>query len=406
MRLFEEGRFDGNLAELIDRCMPFVPRPEVLAEADRWLAGLEQHGRLLPVRKFAERANRGEVFTVGRRWFVPVDNETLAHLYGALLCGSVPQGDLEELYRSGALTLSWRLETFSPVMGSGVRTGQVRAPFRDQGLKLAHLIDAARGLASETEGDLTQRFRLTLNPLNCFPFPSPRRFRFEPLGGYADPGEAPRVQALLSGALAEHAGEAFRAYRARVGVHADPPSQWREAARDIRIQFCLRRPEERSVRRNVARSVVNQTTDHPLLVDSDDDAITTRGEPLRLGSLGELIDTLRAWRRACPSAERLNGHRTFLRANRTTGRQAISRSDPKPYVYFELTPACAHGTPRNAIRRWHLNGDTKAKAIDELIGLYEAQDSFDAIFRQEPVKTQQKLVLLHSRRSEGLYCYG
>jgi len=407
MRLFEGGRFDGNLAELIDRCMIFVPTAQRLAEADRWLAELELHGRLLPIRKFARRANRGEVFSVGHRRFVPVDNETLAHIHRELLLGNVPQGDLEDLYRQGTLTLSWKTDTARTDLGSRLRTGQVAAPFRDEGLKLAHLIDAARGVGGSSEEDFVQRFRLALNPLNCFPFPSPKRFRFERVHGYADPGEAPVVQKLLAAALAEHAGAAFVSYRSRVGGSLDLPARWREIARDLPIRFVLRRSEAGAAQWTSSGLCGHQeTVAHTGFIDSDLDAVTPRGRPLRFESLDAFIDAMRDWRRECPNAKRLNGHRTFLKPDRATGSQAIRTSDPTPYVYVRLTRDCLPGIPDAALRRWRLHGDTKARAIDELIDLYEAQDSFDGIFRQLPTQTQQKLILQGRENSDGLYCYG
>ncbi|MFL5358697.1 hypothetical protein [Archangium sp.] len=407
MPLFDNGAFDGDLAELIQRCMQFVPAPERLAEADRWLASLEEDGRLLPVRKFAERPTRGEFFAVGRRRFVPIDNETLTHLYRELLEGSVPEGDLEDLYRRGVLTVSWKLDTETSALGSRIRKGQVAAPFREEGLKLAHLIDAARGLASETEADLVQRFRLTLNPLNCFPFPSPKRYQFEPVRGYSDPGEAPHVQALLAAALDEHVGAPFLAYRARVGGNREPlPSPWRELARDIRVRFTLRKSQARPAFVKASAQGGRPELDSRGVIDSDVDAITPRGSPLRFVNLAALMDALREWRRECPDAKRLHGHRTFLKTDRRTGRQTISSSDPKAYVYFHITPKCVPGAPDHVLREWHLNGDTSVSAIEELMGLYEAQDQFDAIFVFKPVKTQDKLMLQGNERSNGLYCYG
>ncbi|WP_224247610.1 hypothetical protein [Hyalangium gracile] len=408
MPLFDNGAFDGDLAELIQRCMQFVPAPERLAEADQWLASLEEDGRLLPVRKFAGRPTRGELFAVGRRRFVPIDNETLVHLYRELLEGGVPEGDFEDLYRRGALTVSWKLDTETSALGSQIRKGQVAAPFRDEGLKLAHLIDAARGLAGETEPDLVQRFRLTLNPLNCIPFPSPKRYRFEPMRGYFDPGEAPHIQALLAAALAEYAGAPFLAYRARVGGNREPlPSRWRELARDIRVRFTLRQSQQaRPIFAKASAQTGRLERDSWGVIDSDVDAITPRGSPLRFANMAALMDALREWRHECPNAERLHGHRTFLKMNRRTGRQTISSSDPKAYVYFHITPKCVLGACDHVLREWHLNGDTSVSAIDELIGLYEAQDQFDAIFMFEAVKTQDKLMLQGNERSNGLYCYG
>jgi hypothetical protein len=374
--LFPNGRFDGTLAQLIDLCMEFVPSPEILKAASTWIHSLEDEGKLLPIRKFAKRSKRGCSFQMDRKRFIPVDNETLADIYKLLLEGSVPSSDFLVLYRTKKLSVSWKLEVIDRDLTTA-RKGQVSTLFRNQGLKLAHILDAANQLPQKTIQDYCVRYLRTVNPLNCFPFPSSRRFRFEPVFGKKDPAEAPEIQLILAAALREHVGSEFNDfYKAVGGDLSKLPKNWRSLAQNVKISF-TERTKLLPITVLGEAFVGRLKKDKNGVIDSDVDAFSEyKMPPLKFENLGDLIDALKVWREKSPQAERLNGHRTFWSHKQLKN----IRTDPKTRCIFNLTTTCLENVPVDRQIAWEMNGDNKVEAIDELIRLYENQESFECIF--------------------------
>jgi hypothetical protein len=400
--LFRDGRFDGNLAQLIDLCMKFLPSPAILRAASLWVHSLEDEGKLLPIRKFAKRSKRGCSFQMDRKRFIPVDNETLADIYKLLLEGSVPFGDFLVLYRAKKLSVSWKLEVIDRDLTTAKR-GQVSSSFRDQGLKLAHVLDAANALPQKTVQDYCVRYLRTINPLNCFPFPSSRKFQFKPVFGKKDPAEAPEIQAILAAVLRDYVGTEFNDfYKGVGGDFSKLPGNWRSLAQDIKVSFTER--TKISPKAVLGDAFVGRLKkDKNGVIDSDVDAFSEyKMPPAKFEDLGSLIDALKVWRIQSPQAERLNGHRTFWSHKELKN----VRSDPKTRCIFNLTASCLENVPADRQIAWEINGDSKVEAIDELIHLYENQESFDCIFEPELTKKgTRKLALKYQNGAAGFYCY-
>src|SRR5262249_28085822 len=113
-------------------------------------------------------------FVAGGRRYCPVDNEPVAFLYDRALSGQEPPGHLGAALRDGVLPISWQLDV--PWEGAGkVRTGGVATPFREHGVLLAHLLDAAPGVPGDDARPCSQRSWRPLHLANLFPWPGIRR---------------------------------------------------------------------------------------------------------------------------------------------------------------------------------------------------------------------------------------
>lgn len=162
---FKSEPFSGTLWDLIAECRRWLPNTESLLRGQRWV--LESWGNqenIFPVRKFAPYNDRGTEILVGGRKFVAVDNEPLTAFYKCIANGSElpPMG---QLFGSARMPASWKFEAKNVY---GWKTGGVEAPWRKSGIKLAHLLDAARGIDGAFPDAMRARFVLGFSPLNIF----------------------------------------------------------------------------------------------------------------------------------------------------------------------------------------------------------------------------------------------
>jgi hypothetical protein len=132
------------------------------------------------------------------------------------------------------------LEVHDQLLGK-IAKGGVVAKFRNDGLKLAHILDAAKDLDAKDIVDYKMRFLRSMNPANCFPFPSSRRFEFEHFEDKSDPAEDPKIQMIMASFMAEYLGfEEFKVIWESLGGKVSQLNDWREEAKKIQIKYAIR----------------------------------------------------------------------------------------------------------------------------------------------------------------------
>jgi hypothetical protein len=173
---FKTTPFRGTLLEVLEQGKVEADgATEHFPKAHEWLRSqLLEKGNILPVRKFGNYTLRGSLhpFGVNGSSFMPCDNETVAHLYKCWARSEPTETTIGLALTDCKLPASWRCEASpKPTM----RFKGVKTPFRDRGLKLAHINDAGRvSTTFPFEEQIGIRFLRSLSPLNVFLFPSRR----------------------------------------------------------------------------------------------------------------------------------------------------------------------------------------------------------------------------------------
>ena len=175
---FRATVFRGSLRKLFEECSEALDDANAFTSAHQWLRlQLHHTTNILPVRKFAQHSLRGILFPMGKPKFsfMPCDNEPLADLYWRWTKGREIAGTIGQALTDGELVASWKSDEV-PVLASRMKFRGVKTPFRDRGLKLAHIADAAREITGDTTlpEQIAIRFLRTLSPFNVFLFPSRR----------------------------------------------------------------------------------------------------------------------------------------------------------------------------------------------------------------------------------------
>jgi hypothetical protein len=197
---FKQDTFEGTLGDLFDEC--FHISNDQLNNAHEWVKSqISIPGNILPIRKYREFSKRGEVKTIDGLTFLSVDNEPLAALYKYWLTGSILDVSLGQLLTQNKIPASWK----NDIPNAQFKFAGVQSSFRKNGLKLAHIVDAAGILPSSPENDeLVMRYLRSLSPVNIFLFPSYRRCavsldssdKNNEFSSTKDPAESPLVQKL------------------------------------------------------------------------------------------------------------------------------------------------------------------------------------------------------------------
>lgn len=239
--------YEGSLLSLLrEQLEPYLPARDVLATAQTWVLGrVEDKADVLPVRAFAGRRERGVPFAGGR--FVPVDNEPLAELYSVWLGGTVRErASWRESFECGEIPISWCAADGAPFTARPAKTS-----FRERGILLAHLFDAANNVIGDDNEACSRRYVRSMNPANVVPWPGPRRTKQRIHGSFdvgaprADLSSMPVVQEILAGWMAEHLGgledEAAQRWLVSVGgTVTDVMRRWESIAASLQVEIAPR----------------------------------------------------------------------------------------------------------------------------------------------------------------------
>ncbi len=373
MHDFRTEPFEGSLLELLDECWRAMPTLEVHLKGHSWLLGqTTTRGNLLPVRKFATHSDRGAIHEEADVSYMPVDNEPLAALYKLWNTGTVPAGTVGEMLKSRTIPASWKCDVTSK---SGMRFSGVSAPFRDCGLKLAHLHDAAAGLKKRHDADGARaRFLRSLSPLNVFLFPSFRAATVSLLEGAegwkptrVDWAEDPWVRGIALGRMADWVGSKgaglLEGFHEVFQAEIRPNSDWERLGRATRIRV---EPGRQRAGRTARQSAALAPATACLKVDCGD-AVT----------VDEAAAALRNWRSTSPTATQLDGgHKN--NPSRWFHIRVDGYKSPTDDFTSRHGPSFLGGD-YNGVVNFH--GDCKVSAIDRFIELLEVAEDYRDVLR-------------------------
>lgn len=413
---FKTDTFSGSLLDLFELCWEEMLDAKTHLTAHRFLITQPTiHQNILPLRKFApDYSERGKLWAIENFQFLPVDNEPLAFLYKTWKSGGVANKTLGDMLRGREIPASWSCDARD---GSGMRFSGVSTPFRDHGLKLAHLSDAAIGIdPSLSTRSIILRFMRSLSPLNVFLFPNFRQVEFKLLRSSenwkptrADWAEDRWLRSValswLMDKLVSANSSELTQIMADFGPGLSPNPNWRQAAAKTeitvtprvlltRMQYCaealITRPDS-TARSDAARP--KNTATKPLEVD-------------------EAVELLRVWRQDHPEATQLDGG---------------TKSNPSEWMHIRVE---GYSSPRDDFQSCHgpvirgheyngvvnFHGDAKTDAIDRFITLIDEAESYrdvlrpSATFKNQTLRTGSSVkpkFALHgySDSVEGFYLY-
>ncbi|MBI2522462.1 MAG: hypothetical protein HYV97_18725 [Bdellovibrio sp.] len=378
---FKSTPFSGTLLELLELCWEHMPDDAVCRDAHHWVEEQPKiAGNLLPVRKFSPaHSSRGQICVCGSLRFIPTDNEPLAGLYKLWTQGQVPSEPIGVMLRKRIIPASWNCDVIS---NDGLRFSGVSSPFRDHGLKLAHISDAALGIQGQVDGQsITVRFLRSLSPLNVFLFPSHRQVVCSVVK--ASDGRMPTRRDWAEDALIRGVAFGWLLDKLSYSSATNFFSKWADLAPDLNWK-------------QVAAGTivtVKPKSGVPMGVSSDGTpnkkmATGTNTKPLystacpqysngEALSFDEAIDVLRKWRMGCPASVQLDGK---------------SENNPKRWFHFKVEGYSSPqddfqsrygvqftGSDYNGIVNFH--GDTKSDKIDEFIRYVDAADDYRDVLR-------------------------
>jgi|GEM_PF-7119760 len=448
---FKTTPFEGSLSELLQiLSSSWMPSQENLEAFESWLGRqLEFKENVFPIRKFSpSMAKRGTLQSIDGRHFVAVDNEPLAFFYEiarrSQLDSFLEGRSLVELIKGKAIPLSWSLDAplEGQLKGFEVKTGGVSAEFRDHGILLAHIQDAAQGQSSGTFSDYEKRFFASLSAFNIMPWPSIRVTTQEITSGFDSiPGGNPKdlsgmptiqnaFRAFVEKRFSE--SESYKKHHARIyGEGQLPSAQDLSAALDRAQQIKIRiSPKNKNLPTAMSVPKSQRTVQVPAALPDNTAAI---GYPFdtqenQYKNLESLIGDLRGWATDLANAAvQLDG-------------SVISNSNPKPWIYFEVSnfpgtqvsvPQFSQGRNQTQIGTrlmrlsdfngtYRIHGDTKKSAILELLRLFDSlpveqgshkeedPSSIDAAQLFQPALTHswnKKLNLAWFDGANGFYAY-
>ena len=171
---FNKDQWSGTLEMLFQECFLQGPASDRILQFSQFvLDGVQRENELLPLRKYKNHPKRGETFADGVKRFMPVDNEPLIGLMNLAKSTIKTPNSFLELFKQKILKGSWNFEVNGDAISSQFATGGASADFRKNGLKVAHIEDAAKHIgASDSEYKI--RYLRSMLLTNVFLFPSPR----------------------------------------------------------------------------------------------------------------------------------------------------------------------------------------------------------------------------------------
>jgi hypothetical protein len=384
---FRQQAFRGTLREVLEQGrLESENSGGNFLQAHQWLTEqLIEKNNILPIRTFGKYRSRGKLHSFGTNGssFIPVDNEPLASLYQHWIqSGQIPQ-NIGSALSKGVVIASWRCDEPPSPIGS-LRFKGVKANFRDRGLKLAHVNDAALGISTSIPVDeqIAVRFLRSLSPLNVFLFPSIRccdvhlistAAHFSPKK--ADWAEDSQLKGMALGWLLEWIGKPLLDVLPDFGFpRIQPAADWKRIAESIIIEVTPKGQRGTGERRTLKQpkpSATPQPTPQACPKISKQDAVTVL----------EAVEILRQWRTSSPAGNRLDG--------RTGGTPKKNGNEPWLHIRVEGYGECdtfisRHGTvfegkDYNGIVNFH--ADAKASAIDHFIELLDQADDYRDVLR-------------------------
>jgi len=171
-----------------------------------------------------------------------------------------------QLFAQKDLPVSWS----APQADDSYRRGAAKAAFRQRGILLAHIFDAARSIEGDDEVPCRLRYVRTMNPVNVAPWPGHRRTKqritrapadFE-LSGGPDLSSEKLVQQILAGwmtsIVSEVDSEASGVWLRSVGASVTPCMRdWERIAGEVQVEISPKQPgaatEQAAARRKTAK---------------------------------------------------------------------------------------------------------------------------------------------------------
>lgn len=376
MTNFKQENFTGTLLELLACCNGHLSSIGArLREHHEWLmAELSHTPNLLPIRKGHVYRERGGRVEVGSRTYLIADNEPLASQFEFLLDQERrPAGTFRELLQSGRIAASWRADVPG---AAGLRFRGVGASFRQQGLKLAHVFDAADGLdqVGPLERQMEVRFLRSQSPLNVFLFPSPRVCTITvtkgPRPSEADLGEEPLVRRVALGYLVELLGMApgrWDLFRSGISsLDLETHEDWKAMARSIELE----------VRPKSGAGLQKRAIASPHAVPRQGPAGAAAGArwttPRTALDPDEAIELLRSWLADHPESAQLDG-------------RPVRKNNPSQWLHLRIDGfegerlftsrygPVFDGDDYNGVVNFH--GDTPVEALRTFVDLYDDAES-------------------------------
>lgn len=371
---FRSEKWKGSLEELFEECFGQGPAPEQILKFSQFvLDGIKRENEIFPLRKHKQHPQRGKTFEVEGRRFIPVDNEPLIGLMNLALSDHHQAVSFMELFGRNKLKASWKFEVKSDPLSSGFKTGGVAADFRRNGLKVAHIEDAAEHIGhSDTE--YIVRYLRSMMMANVFLFPSPRCCRVEVSAGglvegatSGDWSENKMIRSLafefLSFKLDE---EDKKQFRSSLDPKITQSSNFREQIRNINVTVTPKHGEDRS---STMRTKIQ--ADKTALPPVSGVIRTISKKEAKENGFENVIKELKEFRIQFPDAVTFSEDRS-------------KNSDPSPWVHVDFgdffkdgdddfttskTKVRFKGSEYNGIHNFH--GDTKWKKIDEFLEVLE-----------------------------------
>ncbi len=377
---FKTTAFSGNLKELFELCWKEMPDIQSHLDAHQWL--LDQSvisGNILTIRKFSPHDKRGVINSLGNLYFLPVDNEPLCALYKKWKNNIPIRHDLIVLLKNHDIPASW----FCDIPNKhGMKYFGVSTSFRDNGLKLAHINDAAKGISPLINlPTITLRFLRSLSPLNIFLFPSHKKVSFKLISSTQswvphkkDWAEDDWVRSVALGWLIDKIGNnnssLFNAAQISFGANIIAHPNWNGAATGTIV----------SITPKGLASIPSQTLPKtPANINNNQVAPLACQKISKANAVNviDAVEILRDWRAAKPTATQLDG---------------LSKNNPSPWLYINVDGYTSPlddflarggkqflGADYNAVVNFH--GDTKALKIDEFIDLIDASIDYKDVLR-------------------------
>jgi len=384
---FRQQAFRGTLREVLEQGRLEIENSGGnFLRAHQWLSEqLLENNNILPIRTFGKYRSRGKLHSFGTNGcsFVPVDNEPLASLYQHWIQSGQISQSIGSALSKGLVIASWRCDEPPSPIGS-LRFKGVKANFRDRGLKLAHVNDAALGISTTIPVDeqVAVRFLRTLSPLNVFLFPSIRGCDVHLISTGAglspkkvDWAEDSQLKGVALGWLVDWIGKPLLDLLPHFGFpRIEPAADWQRIAEATIIEVTPKRQRGTDERRTLKQpkpSATLQATPQACPKISKQDAVTVL----------EAVEILRQWRTSSPTANRLDG--------RTGG--AAKKNGNEPWLHIRVEGygerdkfvsrygTVFEGKDYNGIVNFH--ADAKASAIDHFIELMDEADDYHDVLR-------------------------
>jgi hypothetical protein len=343
---------------------------------------------------------------------MPSDNEPLAHLYQQWIHGCEVDGAIGQALAKGTLIASWRCDQ-TPQPVSTMRFRGVKTEFRDRGLKLAHINDAARGVGTDIKlpQQIAIRFLRTLSPFNVFLFPSGRCCEFRLISSATgwlpkttDWAEDPELRQIALAWLVEAQGKPVVDAQQDFRSEIKPSPDWIRMAEGTLVEV---RPKWRD-----SRNLRIRPNPKPSIRSTKPIAHAFPRVPKKLAvTVSEAVEMLRAWRRSHPRASQLNGrigndprHWLHIRIEGYSDKERFSSRYGPTF----------RGENYNGVANFH--GDTTIVAVDRFIELVDVAEDYRDVLRpsatyettakSEKNRVKPKFALQgYQDRVEGFFLY-